>query len=205
MKPILAIFATTIVVIGLAVAYVVDLAQIPTSTVHAASTGTHTASLNLDVVPNAGAGPHPDWVQYQTFDLNASKSATQFVIPVSTWVTVTIHQYDTPTTLRNEFFGLVQGTQGDIAYLNGKPFKALSPDIPSHTFSVPGLGVNVPLAGVPATAAPNAYQTIKFTFYSGNVKKIYHWQCFDPCGWGAYGNGGPMQTYGYMDGRIQVV
>ena len=204
MKPVLAILVAAIVIIAVTVAYIVDLAQIPTSTVIAASTGPHTATLALDVVPAAGAGPHPDWVQYQTSDPNAQQSATQFKVPVSTWVTVTIHQYDSSTTLRNSFFGLVQGTQGNIAYLNGKPFKELPPDQPSHTFSIPDLGINVPLAGVPSNAPANAYQTIKFTFYSGDKRAIYHWQCFDPCGWGAYGNGGPMQTYGFMDGRLQV-
>src|ERR1039457_6760360 len=34
----------------------------------------------------------------------------------------------------------------------------------------------------------------------------YPWQCFLPCGLGyLYGNGGPMQTVGYMDGFLKVV
>lgn len=204
MKPILAILGTTIVIIALTVAYIVDLAQVPTNTALAASTGPHTASISLDVVPAAGAGPHPDWVQYQTSDPNANQSQTQFKVPVKTWVTITVHQYDSSTALRNPFFSLVQGTKDNIAYLNGKPFKEIAPDQPSHTFTIPGLGVNVPLQGVPSNAAANAFETIKFTFYSGDTPHIYHWQCFDPCGWGAYGNGGPMQTFGFMDGYLRV-
>jgi hypothetical protein len=34
----------------------------------------------------------------------------------------------------------------------------------------------------------------------------YRWQCFVPCGGGFLdGNGGPMQTLGFMTGMIQVV
>ena len=34
----------------------------------------------------------------------------------------------------------------------------------------------------------------------------YHCQCFIPCGGGHYaGNGGPMQTLGYMGGFLKVV
>jgi hypothetical protein len=33
----------------------------------------------------------------------------------------------------------------------------------------------------------------------------YPWQCFVPCALGyLYGNGGPMQTLGYMDGFMKV-
>jgi hypothetical protein len=34
----------------------------------------------------------------------------------------------------------------------------------------------------------------------------YRWQCFVPCGLDFLnGNGGPMQTFGYMMGHMQVV
>jgi len=34
---------------------------------------------------------------------------------------------------------------------------------------------------------------------------MYRWQCFVPCGLGfLYGNGGPMQTIGFMDGFLEV-
>lgn len=204
MKPVMAIIATAIVIIGLAVWYVVGLLQWNTATVQAAVTAPGHAAFTIDTVAGAGAGPHPDWVQYQTSDFNAHQSATIFKVPVKTWVTVTIHQYDSATGIRNPFFSLVQGTQGNIAYLNGKPFHTIPNDSPAHTFAVPGLGINVPLEGVPSNASATTYETVKFTFYSGNVEHTYHWQCFVPCGWGPYGNGGPMQTFGYMGGDLIV-
>ena len=34
---------------------------------------------------------------------------------------------------------------------------------------------------------------------------IFRWQCFVPCGGGFIdGNGGPMQTIGYMTGNMEV-
>lgn len=204
MKPVMAIIASTVVIVALAVWYVVALAQWPTATVQAATTAPGHAAFTIDVVAAAGAGPHPDWVQYQTSDFNAHQSATIFKVPVNTWVTMTIHQYDSATGIRNPFFALVQGTQGNIAYLNGKPFHTIPNDAPGHTFAVPGLGLNVPLMGVPANASPTTYETIKFTFFSGHERHTYHWQCFVPCGWGLYGNGGPMQTFGYMGGDLIV-
>ena len=73
----------------------------------------------------------------------------------------------------------------------------------------------VPLAGVPEEAKNQceegpcetsmAHRTITFSFHTGAPGR-YRWQCFVPCaaGW-LLGNGGPMQTLGYMDGFIDVV
>ena len=73
----------------------------------------------------------------------------------------------------------------------------------------------MPLPGVPEEAknqceegpcaANQAHRTITFTFRTGGPGK-FRWQCFVPCAAGWYfGNGGPMQTLGYMDGFIDVV
>ena len=204
MKAVVAIIATTIVIIALAVWYVLALLAVPTATVQASANGTGRAALALDVVGAAGAGPHPDWVQYQTSNLNAHQGATIFKVPVNTWVTVTIKQFDSSSGIRNPFFSLVQGTQGGIAYLNGKPFRTIPNDAPAHTFAIPELGLNVPLQGVPDNAPSTAHETITFTFFSGHERRTYHWQCFVPCGWGTFGNGGPMSTFGYMGGWLIV-
>ena len=45
---------------------------------------------------------------------------------------------------------------------------------------------------------------IKFSFMSPGPG-TYSWQCFVPCGLGwLFGNGGPMQTLGYMGGFMKV-
>lgn len=99
--------------------------------------------------------------------------------------------------------------------MNGKPVSVLNPDDASHTFTVPDLGISVPLPGISSSAtntcsaAPcplsEAHTTITFSFMSP-AKGTYRWQCFVPCAAGfIFGNGGPMQTIGWMDGEIEVV
>jgi len=83
-----------------------------------------------------------------------------------------------------------------------------------HTFSIPTLGINVPLLGIsssaknPCGAAPCTtgydHNVITFSFVTPGPGQ-YPWQCFVPCGLGyLYGNGGPMQTVGYMGGFLRV-
>jgi heme/copper-type cytochrome/quinol oxidase subunit 2 len=90
----------------------------------------------------------------------------------------------------------------------------LNPDDASHTFTIPDLGVSVPLPGISSTAKnpcgsspcplSNDHNTITFSFMAPGPG-TYRWQCFVPCGAGfILGNGGPMQTIGWMDGLIEV-
>jgi hypothetical protein len=108
----------------------------------------------------------------------------------------------------------VRGTRGGNAGIDGKAFTVLDPDDASHTFTIPDIGLSVPLKGV-GDDAPNqcsvapcplsqAHTTITFTFMSPG-KGTYRWQCFVPCAAGfIYGFGGPMQTIGWMSGEIEV-
>jgi hypothetical protein len=110
-------------------------------------------------------------------------------------------------------WGGPRGIVGEMK-INGTPTPTLDPDLASHTFTVPELGVSVPLKGVadnaknqcgvaPCTLA-QAHQTITFSFQTGS-KGTFRWQCFVPCAAGfILGNGGPMQSVGYMDGYLVV-
>jgi hypothetical protein len=141
---------------------------------------------------------------------------TTYKVPAHSLIHVTIYQFDSPTGLRNPFLSQVQGTSGGTMLLDGKPMNAIPPEEASHTFAIPQLGVFVPLAGVSEEAKhpceegpcePSQYdhRTITFTFRTGAPGR-YRWQCFVPCAAGYYfGNGGPMQTFGYMAGFIDVV
>ena len=108
----------------------------------------------------------------------------------------------------------MRGTTGGVELVNGKPVHILNPDLASHTFTIPDLGVSVPLPGVPSSAKnlcsagpcslSEAHNTITFSFMTPGPG-TYRWQCFVPCGAGFYfGNGGPMQTIGWMSGEIVV-
>lgn len=174
--------------------------------------------LTLQTVASIGpkySPSHPDWVSYLVLDHGKWVHSTIFTVPANSLVHVTVYQFDGDSGLRNPFLSQVQGTTTGTETIDGKATKGINPEEASHTFAVPQLGLFVPLPGVPEEAknqcefAPctlsEAHRTITFTFRTG-AKGRYRWQCFVPCaaGW-IFGNGGPMQTLGYMDGFLDVV
>ena len=220
-KKILAVGAAVLAVGALITLYVADWAtsfpkQVLASSAPANSGG---ASLTLETVAAVGktySPTHPSWVSYLVRTGGKWVHSTDFTLPANSVVHVTIYQFDTPTGLRNPFLSQVQGTEGGVANIDGKPTNAVEPEEASHTFAIPELGVFVPLPGVPeggkhpceeAPCEPSTmdHRTISFSFRT-HGKGRFRWQCFVPCGAGWYfGNGGPMQTLGYMDGFIDVV
>jgi len=179
------------------------------------SSGKH---LYLGTVPAAElTDRHPTWVSYYVVDSNSAnwQHVTTFVLPANTVVQVTIYNYDGASALRNNWFGQATGTIGGVISLNGKTMKSIDPDSASHVFSIPQIGLAVPIMGVaddaknPCGNAPCSlsfdHTTTTFTFRTPG-KGLYRWQCFVPCAAGYIaGFGGPMQTVGYMDGFIKVV
>jgi hypothetical protein len=160
---------------------------------------------------------HPTWVSYYSVDANSQHwvHATTYVVPANSLIHVTIYQYDGQSGLRNEFLGQARGIVGQSFLLNGKPTQTIDPASASHVFSIPQLGVSVPLKGIaddaknPCANAPcplsTDHYTISFAFRT-HQKGLFRWQCFVPCAAGfIQGFGGPMQTVGYMDGYIKVV
>ena len=209
-----AVAATFSGLVALVVLYIVFfLTSAPAAISAVVSNGT--ARLTLQTVASYGHHPFPGWVSYLAKDSSGRwKHTTIFKVPAHTLVTVTVYEYDSATGLRNNFLAKVQGTRGGIEFLNGKPVSTVNPDSTAHTFTVPDLDLNVPLPGINASAknqcavAPcttnEAHNTITFSFVSPGPGS-YRWQCFVPCALAfLYGNGGPMQTIGYMDGLIEV-
>ncbi len=212
------IFSVTLVVcagvlLGL---YITRFLEAAPPTVNAAAAGLRQSSLTLQTVAQIGHGETRDWVSYYARDPSGKwVHSTILRVPAHSLVHVTVYQYDTATGLRNPLWGQPRGIVGGVMYVNGKPLRVLNPELASHTFAIPDLGVSVPLEGV-AEEAPNqcenapcgldkAHNTITFTFNSGAPGK-YRWQCFVPCAAGfILGFGGPMQTIGYMDGTLEVV
>jgi hypothetical protein len=204
----------TAVAAGLIAYYVLSYLMIRPPAVQASGSAPH-ARLTMQTVASIGFGPHPDWVSYLVKnDRGKWVHSTVLRVPAHSLVTVTILQYDTATGLRNPYFGGPLGLVGDMT-IDGKVVKTLDPDLASHTFAVPDLGVSVPLQGVPDKAknqcsiAPctlaQAHTTVTFTFRTGKTG-TFRWQCFVPCAAGfILGNGGPMQSVGYMDGYLVVV
>jgi hypothetical protein len=176
------------------------------------------AQLYLATVPQAEKrDPHNTWVSYYAVNASAGdwRHDTTFEVPAHAVVRVTIYQYDTASGLRNPFMSQVSGTLGGVMTLDGKLTRTIPEGDASHGFTIPELGLSVPLPGVEEEAknaceqAPcslaNAHRTVSFEFRTPG-KGLYRWQCFVPCAAGFItGFGGPMQTVGYMDGYIKVV
>lgn len=179
------------------------------------ASGTH---LYLATVPAAALNDaHPTWVSYYAVNPDGShwRHDTTYVLPANTVVHVTIYQFDSATGLRNPFLAQPEGTLGGGITLDGKATRAENPNLASHVFAIPEIGLSVPLEGISANAknpcgnAPctlkQSHTTTTFSFRTP-ARGLYRWQCFVPCGAGfVAGWGGPMQTVGYMDGYIKVV
>lgn len=162
---------------------------------------------------------HPDWVSYFIQDPSTHQwvHTTLFKVPAGSKVDMTIYGYDGCTPLRNPYWGYVTGTVGGVAYEDGKPFTVLnswSGCNVGHTFSIPGINLNVPMGSPsltanlcgtsPCTSGP--HKTMTFSFMTPRKAGTYFWQCRIPCGGGFIdGFGGPMQTIGFMTGNMEVV
>ncbi len=174
-------------------------------------------NVTMQTVGAFGSGDHSTWVSYLIESPQDQwVHTTLFQVPAHARINVTIYQYDSGSPLRNQQLGRVTGTYGNLALLNGRPFGVVNSNAGNgvaHTFSIPSLGINVPLYGNNSNAnlcgaAPctthSPHNVIKFSFTSPGPGD-YRWQCFVPCGLGfLFGNGGPMSTIGYMGGFMKV-
>jgi hypothetical protein len=183
-----------------------------------ASGGAVNVVMQTDASSTPSSVPsNPTWVSYFIKSPVTGEwiHTTLFQVPAHTRVNVTILGYDGSTPVRNQIWGQVSGTIGGVAYYSGTPVKTVNgwngPYLIQHTFAIPGLNLNVPVEAGPGTCTTGpctnkAHSTTTFSFETPAQTGAYRWQCFVPCGL-AYldGNGGPMQTIGFMTGNMQVV
>jgi hypothetical protein len=179
--------------------------------------------VNLTMQTDASSSPaavpsNPTWVSYfiKSQQTGAWVHTTLFTVPADTRVNVTILGYDGSTPIRNQIWSRVTGTIGDTANYGGVTLNQLNgwngnPTYNiQHTFAIPSLNINVPIQAGPGTCLTgpctnNQHSTTKFSFMTPGPG-VYRWQCFIPCGLSfLFGNGGPMQTIGYMTGNMTVV
>ena len=199
-------------------------------------------NVTLMTTPQTTVSTKPDWVSYfiQNPATKQFVHTTYFKVPADTQVNVTILGYDGCTPLRNPYWGQVTGTftqtgqknAEDVSIFNGKKYGPVTPVSTfdswgncsvQHTFAIPGLGLNVPVASPPTVEENNAlcttspcvantddqalapHSVVKFSFMTPKTGGTFRWQCFVPCGGGYLdGNGGPMATPGYMMGQMEV-
>ena len=166
-----------------------------TETAAAVAGGSAPEHIYLSIVPNEGLGP--------------AFVPSSFPIPAGTPVTITVTDFDNDTPLAPACSNhdRVTGTVANDAkvqlltssrpILGGRKVSTihqLSATDVSHTFTIPGLGINVPMEGTSRTT---------FTVLETKAGS-YSWHCFDPCGNGSSGWGGVMSDPGYMAGTLTV-
>jgi len=124
-------------------------------------------------------------------------------------VVLIIREYDdmvTPLADNSPFLQVMGGTET----VNGKRVSSVSNQMIAHTFTVPSLGINVPLpiAGMSRSMGsmdgPAGPTTVRFTFHAPATPGTYLWLCATPCGTGPYGISGAMHLNGWMRGHLIV-
>lgn len=121
-----------------------------------------------------------------------------FSLPANATVEMTVRSYDNgPAPAPG--YTTIRGTVGSVMEVNGKTVRKVAANDITHTFTVPALGLSVP---IPAARA-GKYVTVRFEFHTG-AKGTYTWQCYAQCGSGPSGWGYPMTTQGMMTGTITV-
>lgn len=188
-----AILSGTIMVSGLAMAGSRDAAAERTLQAKqvAAKLSAEPAHLYLTIATGIG-------------DDNPAYVPSDFTVPKDSLVQITITNFDDATPLTGDqvkydkVYGTVGGTATvtpiDLADPNGAPagpvqtIRSMDPNEVSHTFTVPGLGLNVPIW-------PHARTT--FLLRTGKAGS-YFWACMDPCG-------GAMSAPRYMSGQLRVI
>ena len=149
-------------------------------------------TYKLTLVINV-SGPQPKYVA------NGGSSA-DIRLPANTLVSVTLRSYDNGVSVPTAIYGKVSGTVGGTILLAGKAVRAVPLKTIAHTFTIPALGLNVP---VPAVKGSAKYVQETFEFKTAKAG-TYAWQFYAPCGTGASGWGGPMVTPGQMMGQVTV-
>jgi hypothetical protein len=148
---------------------------------------------HVSMTIETGAMIHkPGWPHYTNAFWKAKAGDT---------VVLTIKSYDdgtaplSPDSPYNKVLGTVNGTE----LVNGKPVSQFADNAVAHTFTVPGLGLNIVVPAAPTGGTVTVQATFK-------VPKAgtYNWQCEAPCGTTASGWGGPMETPGWMQGTITI-
>ncbi|MGH9110362.1 MAG: hypothetical protein ACRDY3_13060, partial [Acidimicrobiales bacterium] len=157
------------------------------------STGHHSGQpvhLVLQTDGAVGTGAHPTWVSYQVKSPATGQwvHTTLWELPPNTKINVTIYQFDSGSPLRNQHWGRVTGVDGGSITLNGtttvKVIDSNKVNV-GHTFTVPALGINVPLLGVdtskktfctagPCNPATQLNNKVQFSFTTPGTG-VFHW------------------------------
>ena len=93
----------------------------------------------------------------------------------------------------------VMGTTTGTELVAGKAVSMVSDINVSHSFTIVGLGFNMPIP-----VAPTGKTVVVVATFKATKTGTFTWNCFAPCGTGATGMNGAMKTTDWMTGKIKV-
>lgn len=137
---------------------------------------------------------HPGWPRY---------THTTWTVRKGELVTLRVTNYDdgtAPLSGAQVMYDRVEGTLGGTELVDGRAVPFVPNDDISHTFTVVGLGLNLPVPAAPAGRSVTVVARFVAT-RSG----VFVWQCYAPCGSGRNSMGGAMSTLGWMEGTVRVL
>ena len=164
--------------------------------------------LTLAITVNNAWNSTTSAPRYWVLTPNGLDSSVNISLPAHTLIQMTIIDFDSASALPAQF-AQVSGTVGNLVYvINGTTaageninltsaaaVSSLNPNTEvAHTFTVPQLGLNIPVAA-------NSIEVANFYI---NQTGTFLWHCEDPCGYGPYGWAGPMSAPGWMEGNVTV-
>jgi hypothetical protein len=137
------------------------------------------------------------------------ESTANISLPVNRLIELVIISYDTPTPPPDQYSTVTGTVDGKMFLINGTSASMGTPEswgagvssVPtdqiSHTFTIPSLGINIPIVG--------GDTEIAFLYF--NQAGSFTWQCYTPCGFpdATGGWSGAMVTPGWMMGTVTVL
>lgn len=170
-----------------------------------ASSSSSTYNLTLVETMNVNSStPQPKFFVLGSNGLESS--ADHLSLPAHRLIQLTIMSYDTPTPSSSDPQGKVTGTVGgNVYFINGTiasvgnmawgmNVTSVPGSVLAHTFTIPQLGINLPVVGG-STVIAYVYLDKTGTFT---------WICLTPCGMGMMGDRGAMSQPGWMEGQVTV-
>jgi len=214
---IIIVVMVAVAISGIAAGYGIG-STIP-STAKAVSTTTTSAAQTPYIVTlvittgnefNSSIGDQP---AYYVVGPNGLQSSAQINFPAQRLIKLVIINYDNGNaTLTNSKYANVTGVVGNqillvnntlvnstmstsgIRIRGGENVTSLPASVIAHTFTIPSLGINIPVGTLSTEVA----------YFTVDTAGTYTWFCMTECGSGAEGLGGAMATPGWMTGSVVV-
>ncbi len=208
-------FATVTVAHGSSTTSVSTTTSTVTSTTTASSNATGspyvlTLVISTNNIYNSTFGDQP---AYYVLGSHGLESSANISLPAHKLIKLVIVNYDdgganltspqyeavtgtvnnVVTEVNNNNINSSQGLSG-IQISGGQNVSSVSPDNIAHTFTIPQIGLNIPIE---PSSTVSAYFTL-------NQTGTFTWFCMTECGAGATGILGAMATAGWMTGSVTI-